>query len=239
MAKNGGLITLDDLAQYRAIERRPLAGRYRDHAVYSSPPPVSTGAALIETLQILENYQPRPGATYATDADYPHHASSPGRCATRARGSPTRRCGTSASDRISIRRTRRRSSSGSIRRRPPAIAARPPADGPPERIGRGTTAFAVADAEGNMIAVTQTLEHLGRDLLRVRRPWLPLQQPPARSAAAARRAVSCRSRGRRPRASRRWCSRPRADRPARSARRVWRSAPPATPGFRRPSTTSS
>ena len=27
MAKNGGLITLDDLAQYRAIERRPLAGR--------------------------------------------------------------------------------------------------------------------------------------------------------------------------------------------------------------------
>jgi gamma-glutamyltranspeptidase / glutathione hydrolase len=32
---------------------------------------------------------------------------------------------------------------------------------PTERIGRGTTAFAVADAEGNMIAVTQTLSTWG------------------------------------------------------------------------------
>ena len=43
MDKNGGLITLDDLAQYRAIERKPLAGRYRDNTVYSVPPPVSSG----------------------------------------------------------------------------------------------------------------------------------------------------------------------------------------------------
>ena len=87
--------------------------------------------------------------------------SSPGGCAIRGRGSPIRRCGTSASGRISTRRTRPRSSSGSIRRRPPAIAAAPPAEGPPERIGRGTTAFAVVDAEGNMIAVTQTLSTWG------------------------------------------------------------------------------
>ncbi len=46
MAKNGGLIGIDDLAQYRAIERRALSGRYRDHQVYSAPPPVSTGATL-------------------------------------------------------------------------------------------------------------------------------------------------------------------------------------------------
>jgi gamma-glutamyltranspeptidase / glutathione hydrolase len=37
----------------------------------------------------------------------------------------------------------------------------PPAEGPPERIGRGTTAFAVVDADGNMIAVTQTLSTWG------------------------------------------------------------------------------
>ncbi len=74
MAKNGGLITVDDLAQYRAIERRPLAGRYRDHQIYSAPPPVSTGATLIETLQILQNYQPKPGTSYASDADYLHYA---------------------------------------------------------------------------------------------------------------------------------------------------------------------
>ena len=33
--------------------------------------------------------------------------------------------------------------------------------GAPERLGRGTTAFAVADADGNMIAVTQTLSTWG------------------------------------------------------------------------------
>ena len=42
--------------------------------VYSAPPPVSTGATLIETLQILQNYPPRPGASYASDADYLHYA---------------------------------------------------------------------------------------------------------------------------------------------------------------------
>ena len=57
MTRNGGLITEDDLAQYRAIERRPVSGRYRGHTVYSSPPPVSTGAALIESLQILDRYR--------------------------------------------------------------------------------------------------------------------------------------------------------------------------------------
>jgi len=56
MAQNGGLITLDDLAQYRAIERTPLTGDYRGYRVFSAPPPVATGAALIETLQILQNY---------------------------------------------------------------------------------------------------------------------------------------------------------------------------------------
>jgi gamma-glutamyltranspeptidase/glutathione hydrolase len=37
----------------------------------------------------------------------------------------------------------------------------PAADGLPERIGRGTTAFAVVDSDGNMIAVTQTLSTWG------------------------------------------------------------------------------
>ena len=32
MAKNGGIITYADLAQYRAIEREPVVGQYRGHA---------------------------------------------------------------------------------------------------------------------------------------------------------------------------------------------------------------
>lgn len=162
MAAHGGLITLDDLAQYRAIERRPLSGQYRGHAVYSSPPPVSTGLGLIETLQILENYSPAPGVTYATDADYFHYAieawkvrDQPGRIADPALwdvdlGShldPSH-----AADLFERIDPARASSYGGTDRETTA---------PPARIGRGTTGFAVADAEGNMIAVTQTLSTWG------------------------------------------------------------------------------
>ncbi len=161
MSKNGGLITVDDLAQYRAIVRRPLAGRYRDHQIYSSPPPVSTGAALIETLQILENYQPRPGATYATDAGYLHHVIE----SWRVRDQGPRIADPALWD-VSLGPHLDPGHAATLFKRiDPNKASRdrgaPPADGPPERIGRGTTAFAVVDAEGNMIAVTQTLSTWG------------------------------------------------------------------------------
>ena len=68
-AENGGIITLEDLAQYRAMERKPLAGRYRSHLVYSVPAPVSTGLQMVETLNILDHYTPRPGALYTSDPD--------------------------------------------------------------------------------------------------------------------------------------------------------------------------
>jgi gamma-glutamyltranspeptidase/glutathione hydrolase len=56
MKAGGGLITLDDLASYRARERRPVYGVYRGYDVYGPPPPSSGGVALIEMLNILENY---------------------------------------------------------------------------------------------------------------------------------------------------------------------------------------
>ncbi len=161
MAKNGGLITIDDLAQYRAIERRPLAGRYRDHAVYSVPPPVSSGAALIETLQILDHYTPRPGAAYASDADYLHYAIEAWR--VRDQGP---RIADPALWEVNLGPHLDAAHAATLFKRiAPAKVYRDrsnaPGDGPPERIGRGTTAFAVADADGNMIAVTQTLSTWG------------------------------------------------------------------------------
>ena len=54
MAKNGGLITLSDLKSYKAIERTPLEGRYRDYTVITAPPSSSGGIALLEMLGILE-----------------------------------------------------------------------------------------------------------------------------------------------------------------------------------------
>jgi gamma-glutamyltranspeptidase / glutathione hydrolase len=52
----GGLISKEDLAAYQAKERAPLKGTYRGFEIISMPPPSSGGVALIEMLNILENF---------------------------------------------------------------------------------------------------------------------------------------------------------------------------------------
>ena len=54
MAKNGGIITLADLRNYKAIERTPLTGKYKNYTIITSPPSSSGGIALLEMLGILE-----------------------------------------------------------------------------------------------------------------------------------------------------------------------------------------
>lgn len=57
MAKHGGLITEEDLAQYEAVEQAPIHGTYRGYDVYAMAPPSSGGVALIEMLNILEGFE--------------------------------------------------------------------------------------------------------------------------------------------------------------------------------------
>ena len=52
----GGIMTADDLKNYRAIERPPVRGTYRGYDIVSMPPPSSGGVALIEMLNILDGY---------------------------------------------------------------------------------------------------------------------------------------------------------------------------------------
>ncbi|HZR24300.1 MAG TPA: gamma-glutamyltransferase [Vicinamibacterales bacterium] len=59
MAKHGGLISQADLKNYKAIERRPLEGTYKNYTIITAPPSSSGGIALLEMLGILEgtNYE--------------------------------------------------------------------------------------------------------------------------------------------------------------------------------------
>ena len=52
----GGIMTADDLANYRAVERPVVQGTYRGYDIVSMPPPSSGGVHLIEMLNILEGY---------------------------------------------------------------------------------------------------------------------------------------------------------------------------------------
>ena len=56
MEQGGGLITLQDLSNYRVAEREPVMGTYRGYQVASMPPPSSGGIHLIQMLNILENW---------------------------------------------------------------------------------------------------------------------------------------------------------------------------------------
>ena len=56
MAKNDGIITLEDLQKYAAIEREPIRGTYRGLEIISMPPPSSGGVVLVEMLNILEGF---------------------------------------------------------------------------------------------------------------------------------------------------------------------------------------
>ncbi len=49
-------MTVEDLKNYKAVEREPLRTTYRGHEIITMPPPSSGGVAMIEMLNILERY---------------------------------------------------------------------------------------------------------------------------------------------------------------------------------------
>ena len=167
MEENGGILTFADLAQYRAIERTPVMGRYRGHTLYAGGPPVSTGIQLFESLQVLENYQPAAGARASTDADYLHYlveswkvrdplrrVADPERWPVEFEEHLTADHAKKLFAKIDAKKASR------YERQAPEDAPTTPT-APTPRISTGTTSFAVADADGNMIAVTQTLSTWG------------------------------------------------------------------------------
>ncbi|WP_107806956.1 gamma-glutamyltransferase [Nodularia spumigena] len=53
MAKNGGLITLEDLKAYKPIWRTPVCGNFRQAKICSMPPPSSGGVHLLQMLNMI------------------------------------------------------------------------------------------------------------------------------------------------------------------------------------------
>jgi gamma-glutamyltranspeptidase/glutathione hydrolase len=54
MAANGGLITEKDLKQYAVHEREPLAGTYHGYTIVTAPPPSSGGVGILQMLGMLD-----------------------------------------------------------------------------------------------------------------------------------------------------------------------------------------
>jgi gamma-glutamyltranspeptidase/glutathione hydrolase len=67
----GGYVTLEDLEKYQPVEREPSIGTYRGYKIISMPPPSSGGIALLQMLNILENYNLKSEAWGSSS--YIHH----------------------------------------------------------------------------------------------------------------------------------------------------------------------
>ena len=174
MAEHGGIISAEDLAQYRALERAPLTGRFRNLLVFSTPPPVSSGAALIEALQILDGSKPpaRSGASAAVvaapNADYLHLLIESWKARHAPRVADPALWPVDLAPHLDSRHAAelfaqiKPDKAGTFRDPATDRDGASNDDGvPPPRLGSGTSAFVVADVEGNVVVVTQTLSTWG------------------------------------------------------------------------------
>jgi gamma-glutamyltranspeptidase/glutathione hydrolase len=163
--KNGGLVTLEDLADYSPRIREPVRGSYRGLEILSFPPPSSGGIALVEMLNILEGFEM--GGYGATDPAGVHRIVEAMKLAFADRAAylgdsdfvrvPTDRLvakpyADTLRDRINPPRWRRAPwtwgrSESALRVRGPGL----PQD------DSGTTHLSTSDAAGNAVALTMTI----------------------------------------------------------------------------------
>jgi len=65
MRRGGGLITKRDLEGYVTKVREPVCGKYRGYQVFGPPPPSSGGIAVVQALNVLENFNLRAHDRYS------------------------------------------------------------------------------------------------------------------------------------------------------------------------------
>ena len=57
MSANGGVLTANDFASYKPMERRPLRSSYRKWQIIGFPPPSSGGVHVAQMLNMLESFE--------------------------------------------------------------------------------------------------------------------------------------------------------------------------------------
>ncbi len=65
--KYGGIITLEDLKNYKVVESKPVEGTYRGKKIISSSLPSSGGTHVIQSLNVLENFDMSKYGLYSSE----------------------------------------------------------------------------------------------------------------------------------------------------------------------------
>ena len=153
---HGGLITAADLKNYKVVEREPVRGTYRGYEIVSMPPPSSGGIHIVQMLNVLSNFPlkewgPNSARTihvmaeaeklaYADRAEY---LGDPDFIKVPVKGLTSQAYADELARKIDLAHAT------------PASAIRPGRPQPYE--SDQTTHFSVADAKGNVVSLTYTL----------------------------------------------------------------------------------
>jgi gamma-glutamyltranspeptidase/glutathione hydrolase len=164
---HAGDITLDDLARYRVEEREPICVAYRRYRVCGMGPPSSGGFAVAQVLKLLEPFDLGKGPADAMNGRALHLIAEAEKLAFADRD-------TFIGDPAFVTPPAGLLNAGYLDQRralinPTAAMARPSAGAPPQTASRafgddetieasGTSHFSIVDAEGNVVAMTTTIE---------------------------------------------------------------------------------
>ena len=153
--KGSNWITRADLASYRAILREPVKGTYRGCTVITLPPPSSGGLALLELLNILEGYElaqmKQGSADYLALCIEAQKLAFADRAQYMADPAFAKVPVTGLLDKAYAAERRK-----SIAQQKPKRAS---AGSPAKYESGSTTSFSVVDKDGNIVTITQTLNH--------------------------------------------------------------------------------
>jgi gamma-glutamyltranspeptidase/glutathione hydrolase len=162
MKENHGLLTTADFRSYRAVQREPISTEYRGWTVVSFPPPSSGGVHLLEILNMLEPRDFSDPHFTAADRDHFIAESMKRAFADRAYwlGDPD----FAKVPRGLIRKDYARGLAAKIDPARAGAVAGPgePPDAGSDVFSKHTTHVSAADAQGNWVALTATLNtHFG------------------------------------------------------------------------------
>ena len=151
--KHGGVMTTEDLANYKAEERVPVTGTYRGYQIISAPPASSGGTHIVEALNVLENYDI--SGMEVNSAEYLHLFSETFKACFADRAAYM--ADTAFAD-VPLDGLTSKDYAKTIYEKITDGSQDWTAGNPAQYEGNSTTSFSIADKEGNVVTVTQTIE---------------------------------------------------------------------------------
>jgi gamma-glutamyltranspeptidase/glutathione hydrolase len=155
MRRDGGIITVGDLGRYKPVWREPVTSTYRGYTLLTMPPSSSGGVTVTETLNILEGFSRIPPFG---SAEYDHVL---GSAYQRAFVDRNEKLADPAFVPVPMQQLtdktyaeKLRATIGHDRATPTSSVSKT------MREGTETTHYSVADAQGNAVATTTTLNAL-------------------------------------------------------------------------------